>query len=252
MSDLPASTDPGPDPRRMSKDYHPATLDPQASAGRIVDANALPLENPRVLIVSDLRLYRDYVALHLVQDGTTVLVGAATVAEAIPEVLAVWPDVLLLDAAAAGALQLPRALKAYQPDLRIIACAVPREAQESLAWVEAGAAGWVSEDATSVELVASVHRVWRDEVCCPPALVQLMVRRIGDLADERQQAGALSIKALGERERQVLGLVAEGASHKDIARKLGLQPATVKNYVLRIVKKLNAESCDEQRLLLRG
>ena len=235
----------------MNKEYAPSALDPLASSDPTLDEDASPAGKPRILIVSDLRLYRDYVASHLVQDGTTVLVGAVAVAEAIPRLLAQWPDIVMLDAGAGGALKLPRTLKAYQPELRILACAVPLEEQESLAWVEAGAAGWVSEDATSAELVAAVHRVWRDEVCCPLALVPLMVRRIGDLADETRQAGALSIKALGERERQVLALVSEGTSHKEIARKLGLQPATVKNYVLRIAKKLNSEDCDEQSQLLR-
>ena len=110
----------------------------------------------------------------------------------------------------------------------------------------------MSEDATTAELVAAVHRVRRDEIVCPPALAGLMFRRIGDLADQGRAGGAFSVKALRERERQVLGLVAAGLSNKEIARKLSLQPATVKNYVLRILNKLDAKDRHELRRLLQG
>lgn len=192
---------------------------------------------PGVFVVSDLRLYRDFLALALAQEETVELVGAASVAAAPTHVVALRPDIVLLDAGAADARCLPRSLKAYLPSLRVIACAVSGSAKDRLAWIDAGAADCVHEEGGIAEVVRTIHRVWRNEIVCPPELLMLLPRRAGVPAGNGP-AAALPIGGLTERERQVLSLVVAGLSNQEIARELGLLPATVKNHVHRVLHKL--------------
>ena len=187
---------------------------------------------PRLFVVSDMRLTRDFLVRELVLDASVELVGAAPASEAPAQMVALRPDVLLLDAEAAGARHLPMGLKAYLPELRVVACGVSGKPQDHLAWLKAGVAECVREDSPLENIVTAACRVWRDEIVCPPAL---LARLPG--ADAGQEFVALRAAGLTARERQILNLVGAGLPNREIARQLGLQPGTVKNHLHRMLRK---------------
>jgi DNA-binding NarL/FixJ family response regulator len=191
---------------------------------------------PRLFVVSDMRLYRDFIVRELVLDATVELVGAAPAAEAAAQVVALRPDVLLLDTEAAGARQLPMGLRAYLPELRVVACGVSGKPQDQLAWLKAGVAECVREDSPLEKIVTAACRAWRDEILCPPALLALLPGGGAQVAG--QGFVALRTAGLTARERQILNLVGAGLPNAEIARQLGLQPGTVKNHLHRMLRKL--------------
>jgi RNA polymerase sigma factor (sigma-70 family) len=186
-----------------------------------------------------MRLCRDFLVRELMLNATVELVGAAPASEAAGQVVALRPDVLLLDAEAAGARQLPMGLKAYLPDLRVIACGVSGKEQDRLAWLKAGVSECIREDSSIEKIVTAACRASRGEIVCPPALLKLLPPEHAEAASG-QDLVALHAGTLTERERQVLNLAGADLPKKEIARQLGLHPGTVKNYVHRILRKLGA------------
>lgn len=192
---------------------------------------------PRVFVVSDMRLYRDFLVHELVLSGTVDLIGAAPAADAAAQVVALQPDILLLDVEASGARRLSTGLKASLPALRVVACGVSAQGQDRHAWLSAGVAECLDEACSLEEIAAAVHRVWRDEIVCPLALLRLLHDApTGPVCD--QDAVAIRPGSLTERETQVLNLVAAKLPGREIARHLGLHPGTVRICVQRIMQKL--------------
>lgn len=120
---------------------------------------------------------------------------------------------------------------------------------EVVAAAEAGACGYVAHDRSIGDLVAAVERAARGEVVCPPRIVGCLFRRIGSLASERgEPAGFAELTA---REREVIELVGQGLSNKEIARRLGIRLATVKNHVHNSLGKLGVRRRSAVAALLR-
>ncbi len=174
----------------------------------------------------------------------------------VTEGLALWtglgepPDVILLDTAPANADTRIRALLSALPDVRVVALAVPNHETEILALAEAGIAGFVTSDASVAELVAAIESVARGEALCTPSVTAALMRRLASLA--RSWAEADPIEPLTLREREILELIDEGLSNKQIAQRLRIQLPTVKNHVHHILGKLGVQRRAEAAALSRA
>lgn len=188
---------------------------------------------PRVLIVSDILLYREGVALGLAQSGNLEIVGATSATQAVAVMRAVTTDAVLLDSSAVDALLVARVIKLTWPDVPVIGFGIGSDAS-SLAFAEAGLTGFVGRDGTLSELVSAVECALAGEVGCSPRLAALLCARVSALAGNSATTGSL----LTRRERQIAELVAEGLSNKEIALELRIGPATVKNHIHAILEKL--------------
>ena len=113
---------------------------------------------------------------------------------------------------------------------------MPNHESEILAVAEAGIAGFVTSDASVAELVAAIESVARGEALCTPSVTAALMRRLASLA--RSWAEADPIEPLTAREREILELIDEGLSNKQIAQRLRIELPTVKNHVHRILGKL--------------
>ncbi len=147
------------------------------------------------------------------------------------------PDVVLLDMAIPHNEWLVRALVAAVPGTRVVALAVPEIEREVLACAEAGVAGYVTRDASVEDVVAAVESAARGEVLCSPRMAATLFNRIATLALERSPASIES--RLTARELEILDLIDQGLSNKEIARRLTIELSTVKNHVHNILDKLN-------------
>ncbi len=198
----------------------------------------------RVLIVAEIRLYREGLAEMLQGEPEIDVVGIASGAdEAVRELRERQPDVVLLDVAIPENAWLARALMAAVPGTRIVALAVPEIEQEVLACAEAGVAGYVTREGSVEDVVAAVSAVARGEVLCSPRMAASLFQRVATLALERSPASIE--KRLTNRELEILDLIDQGLSNKEIARRLTIELSTVKNHVHNILDKLNVSRRSE-------
>jgi len=190
----------------------------------------------RVLLVSDVRLYRDGLVWGLAASGRLQVVAAVDRAPLALERVADSIEVMLVDMSMAEARALIRAARVAQPDTFIVAFTVGMEDHAALECIEAGAHGYVSRNGTIEDLMTTVESVVRGEARCSPGLAASLFRRVAALASENE--GACSLRLLTERERQIVELLAQGLSNREIAERLGIEPATAKNHVHHILEKL--------------
>jgi DNA-binding NarL/FixJ family response regulator len=153
---------------------------------------------------------------------------------AIDEGSAAGADVVLCDLAAAraGVAMADRAA-------RLLVFNVADEDRMIIDCVQVGASGCVLQDADLDELVGGIHAVAAGLAPCSPRVVTSLFRYV---ASRRAEDHPVLAPSLTGREEQVLRLVAEGLSNRQIAERLGLRPQTVKNHVRRVFEKLDVHS----------
>ncbi len=188
---------------------------------------------PRVLVVSDILLYREGVARGLEQLGSMCVLAAAGGAEALMAMRQALPDAVLLDASATQSLDLARTFRSAWPDVPVVGFGIGDDAN-GLACAEAGLVGFVGRDGTLADLAATVEGALAGEVRCSPKLSALLCERVASLSRSELEAPS----PLSRRERQIAQLVSDGMSNKEIAIELRIGPATVKNHVHNILEKL--------------
>ena len=168
---------------------------------------------------------------------TLDLVGTGPCKDALEQIAALRPEVLLLDLASGEGLNFPRRALALVPTLRIIALAVAEVEAIVLGCAEAGICGYVAQEGSVEDVVAAVVRAVTGETACSPRIAAALFSRLASLSTG-PGAGCWDAP-LTRREREITALVARGLSNKEIARMLRLEPATIKNHVHNILQKLN-------------
>lgn len=191
----------------------------------------------RVLIAADVRLYREGLATILAQNASVSIVGtAADWTQCLARARELGPDVLLLDTAMPESLSAARSLAAASPHVRVVAFGVPEEGTQLIDYAEAGVAGYVTRDASLDELVAAVAGAARGESPLSPRLAATLLHHVAALAARKPGDGPE--RRLTARELEIVALIDEGLSNKQIARQLSIEIATVKNHVHHILEKL--------------
>lgn len=205
----------------------------------------------RVLVVDDIRLYRD--GLVAVLEREPFIVGAAGVSDsdsALRMLRGREFGVVLLSMATANSLAICRDLVASADGARVVALAVSGGDDEVVACAEAGVSGYLLRDAPHAELVDVIASAARGETSCPARIAAALMRRVGALAAERQtwvEPGRLT-----PREREILDLIEQGKSNKEIARLLCIEVRTVKNHVHNLLEKLKVHRRGEAAALVRS
>jgi DNA-binding NarL/FixJ family response regulator len=190
---------------------------------------------PSVLIVSDVLLCREGVAAGLTRAGTLLVGGLASVAEAESAIASIDPDAVLLDVSMPAARPVAARLHDCAPGRPIVGFGLGDDVADALACAEAGLVGFVGREGTIEDLAAAVAAALAGEVRCSPRITAMLCDRVAKLA----RASIEPASPLTLREREVADLVCDGLSNKQIALRLGIGPATVKNHVHSILDKLN-------------
>ena len=190
---------------------------------------------PRVLVASDVLLYREGLAASLRRDGRLEVAAATSCSESFAAALRLAPCALLVDASTDSGLALARRFHSACPAVRLIGFGISVEGGDVIACAEAGLVAFVDRNGTIDALIAAVLGALRGELACSPRVAAMMCDRLASLAVTRSEAAA----PLTRREREVAALIAEGLSNKEIAIDLRIGPATVKNHVHSILEKLN-------------
>jgi DNA-binding NarL/FixJ family response regulator len=198
-----------------------------------------PAATYRVALLADVRLYRDGLAAALSSRSELEMLGAAPVNDAGLELLAASrPDIVLLEAAAARIPATIHAIRGVVENAKVIAFAIGDEERDAILCAEAGVSGYVSSEASLDDLVGTIVRVARGEFPCSPRVAALLAQRISSLAAQREPE--VVVDRLTARELQILRLIDQGLSNKEIARRLDIGVSTVKNHVHNILDKTSA------------
>lgn len=198
----------------------------------------------RVLIVDDHRVFAEAIGARLQAEPDLRVVGQAnTAAQALDAVETLGPDVVLLDVELGGddGIDLASRLHATYPSLSIVVVSFLTDPVRVGQAVRAGAAGWVTKDAPTEELLGAIRGVSAGESWIPPRLLTgvlrelLMTRRLVDEDEER-------LARLTPRERSVLDMMADGLDRSAIAERMFLSTNTVRTHVQNIFAKLRVRS----------
>ena len=197
----------------------------------------------KILLVDDQPLFREGLRTLLsVHEGFEVVGEAGNGEEAIRLARALLPSVVLMD------LQMPvldgvaatRRLREEQPDCRVIVLTTFDDDELVFDGLRAGAVGYLLKDAPSEKLAEAIRVAARGETFLQPSVAAKVVAEFARLTRKTERAASPLVEPLSERELEILGLIAKGASNREIAGTLFLAEGTVKNHVTNILGKLEA------------
>jgi len=191
----------------------------------------------RVVVADDHALLREGIRALLRQSDEVEVVGeAADGREAVEECRRLEPDVVLMDVAmpGLGGLEATLAIVKEQPAVKVLVLTQYDDREYVARFLKAGASGYVLKKAAGSELVSAIRAVWRGGLVLDPSIARELVEAGRPVAD----AAGDPYERLTDREKQVLKLVAEGNSSKDVAQLLGISVKTAMSHRERVMEKL--------------
>jgi DNA-binding NarL/FixJ family response regulator len=197
-----------------------------------------------ILLIEDNRLFRmGLTALLKKQEGLKLLASSEQ-PERIPK-LGRWqrPNVILLDLGLGerGSLQVVRGIRATYPEARLIVMGLIVEESEVLGLVKEGVFGFVLKDASINDFVTSIRAVAAGQKVFPASLTDSLFSQIVEDTTRKGMVDIADVR-MTAREREIVELIADGLSNKEIATRLSIATDTVKSHVHNILEKLSLRS----------
>lgn len=195
----------------------------------------------RVLLADDHAVLRAGLRALLSREPDMEVVGeAASGSEALAKVEQLQPDVVLMDISMPGmeGLEATAQIKQKHHGVKVLILTMHEDRRYLLPALKAGAAGYVVKRAADVELIGAIRAIQRGEAFLHPAMAKLLVEEYA----ESKTVGGSEGQVISDRETEVLRLIAEGLSYKEMADRLGISVKTVETYRERIKEKLNLHS----------
>jgi DNA-binding NarL/FixJ family response regulator len=208
------------------------------------------VETLRILIADDHPLFRKGMRSLLASLPEAEVVGeAATGEEAIALAASLAPDVIVMDLQMPGGtgIAATRAILHASPHIRILMVTLFEDNESVFTALRAGARGYILKDAGEDEMVRAIQAVGRGEAIFSPTIA---ARLMDFFASPHPGVPKEMFPALTEREREILGLIAQGRTNADIARELSLSLKTVQNYASNICSKLQV--ADRAQAIIRA
>lgn len=208
-----------------------------------------------VVLIDDNRLLREGLAVLIrKQPGFLVLAASADIDDALQTVRQAKPSVVLLDFSLENhdSLRVTGTVHQEVPEAKVIVMGL-LPAQEDVAdFVTAGASGFIMKDASFDDFLDTIRAVAGGEQVLPQELTSSLFTQIAALAIRKGKPRLLEAVGLTERERQVIDLIAEGLSNKEIAARLHIAVHTVKSHVHNVLEKLALRTRLEVAAFTRG
>jgi two-component system, NarL family, nitrate/nitrite response regulator NarL len=204
----------------------------------------------RVFLVADVCVYRELLVDALASEDRIEVAGSTPADVAGMAIRTTEPDVVLVDTSSGSGPQRVWALAAAAPASKIVAVGIPDDESVVLGLMEAGIAGYITAEQPLGELVEAVEAAANGELKCSPRVSAALARRVA--AQKASELRGSDDHRLTQREREIAALIAEGLSNKQIARRLSIERATVKNHVHNILTRLRVDHREEVAMLFRA
>lgn len=193
-----------------------------------------------VFLIEDNRLLRDGLSSMLSAHGLRVVATARGGQQALKDVARTKPQLILLDSAL-GDSDSPRFVREVRkefPDIKIVVMGLLPANEDFVEFIQAGVLGFILKDATVDVFVSTILAVADGKSVLPPLLTGTLFAHVAQRALARGKRGARAAVRMTARERQVVDLIAEGLSNKEIGARLHVATHTVKSHVHNILEKL--------------
>jgi two-component system response regulator DevR len=193
----------------------------------------------RVFLLDDHEIVRRGIADLLEREGDIEIVGeAGTAAEALARIPAVRPDIAVLDARLpdGSGIDVCRDIRSAMPEVRCLILTSYDDNDAVFAAVMAGAAGYLLKEVRGSSLVDAIRQVAGGKSLLDPTVTERLLAKLREPAPADPRVAGLT-----EREREILDLIADGMTNRQIGERLFLAEKTVKNYVSGLLAKLGMQ-----------
>lgn len=208
-----------------------------------------------LVLIDDNRLLREGLTrLIREQPGFLILAASADIDEALQKVREAKPSVVLLDFSLENddSLRVTATVHKEVPDAKVIVMGLLPAQDDVADFVTAGASGFIMKDASFNMFIETIRRVAAGEQVLPDELTGSLFSQIARIAVRRGKPRELESIGLTQRERQVVDLISEGLSNKEIAARLHIAIHTVKSHVHNVLEKLALHTRLEVAAFTRG
>ena len=190
----------------------------------------------RVLLADDHQILRDGIRRGLEAAGETVVGEADNGEEAIELVRATTPDIVLMDLSmpVLDGVSATRRITEEFPEVKVVVLTMHDDPQRTRAALEAGAQGYLTKGTSFADVLDTLTRVMAGEEVLSPALAASMLQAAGE--------AEVTDELLSERQTEILQMIADGLSTKQVARELGITQKTVRNHLNAIYRRLDTQS----------
>ncbi|MCL0104028.1 response regulator transcription factor [Dehalococcoidia bacterium] len=207
------------------------------------------MEQIKVLVVDDHSLFRGgVVGVIASQENMQVVAEAENGREAIEKAREVQPDIVIMDLSmpVMGGVEATRLLLEVVPEANVLMLTISEKDEDLFDAMKAGARGYILKGADPEELVRAVTHIAQGGVIISPAMAPKLLAEVG-VSKEPQKREELS---LSPREREILALIADGLTDREIAEELFISVNTAKTHLKNILTKLQVKS--RAQIVARG
>lgn len=199
----------------------------------------------KILLIEDNRILRDGIkALVNAQPDLKIVAASEGKHDTLREVRSLKARVVLLDLGLQNenGLEVVKTLSRGMPETKVIGMGLIPSQLDIIEIVEAGAAGFILKDASIADFLETIRSVAQGHKVLPPLLTGSLFNHVVLLALQQGNRNLSRGVRMTKREREVIVLIAEGMSNKEIAEKLNLSTYTVKSHVHNVMEKLALHS----------
>jgi len=196
----------------------------------------------KLIVIEDNRLLREGIRAMIKKEPDMNAVAALSDSESVLKLIDdLKPEIILLDLGlpSSKSLKLVKILKVEYPDVRVIIMDLLPIQEDIMRFVEAGVSGFILKDATIPEFTKTIRQVSLGEKVLPDILTGSLFSQIVDYGVvELGPAKVIQSVRMTKREREIVKLISEGLSNKEIAHQLNISIYTVKSHVHNILEKM--------------
>ncbi len=198
------------------------------------------MKKVKLLVADDHKIFRQGIKKLLDEESDLQVVGeAADGREAVKKATELKPDVILMDIAMANlnGLEATKQIKKVLPDIKVIMLTMHKNEEYVLQSFQAGASGYILKEGAVEELVSAIRSIHQDKSVLSPTISKTLI----DAYLRKMETGKTEtpFDLLTDREREVLQLIAEGNTNREVAKLLFISVKTVEAHRAHIMQKLN-------------
>ncbi|MBN1633339.1 MAG: response regulator transcription factor [Ignavibacteria bacterium] len=202
----------------------------------------MPKKKTTIFIIEDNRMLRDGISAMInEQPDLKVIASLSERLNSLTKIITLEPDIVLIDLGlrSQNSLEVVRTIRDKSPDIKIIVMDLLPAQTDILDYVKAGASGFILKNAMVHEFLQTIRTVESGEKVLPPHMTNSLFTQIVERAvNGTKNSNFMKSLRMTKREREVIELIADGLTNKEIGNILHLSPYTVKSHVHNILEKM--------------